>query len=139
MALFSLPSLAHIVAFPLRRSPTYKYISVLTALFRMSWTTGNAGSETRRGVNMAMLNTIGHSMAILGSYIYPSREGPAYTRGFAICCAFAWWGALLALLLSYLLRLENRRRDLLEGKPTPGETPNTAVHADKAEGFRYVL
>lgn len=105
----------------------------------MSWTTGNAGSETRRGVNMAMLNTIGHSMAVLGSYIYPSREGPAYTRGFAICCGFAWWGALLALLLSFLLHLENRRRDRREGKPTSDEAPNTAIHADKAEGFRYVL
>ncbi|KAG9117285.1 hypothetical protein FRC07_007380 [Ceratobasidium sp. 392] len=106
----------------------------------MSWTTGNAGSETRRGVNMAMLNTIGHSMAVLGSYIYPSREGPAYRRGFAICCGFAWWGAFLALVLSFLLHLENRRRDKREGsKPALGETPNTAVHADKAEGFRYVL
>ncbi|KAG8693711.1 hypothetical protein FRC09_010342 [Ceratobasidium sp. 395] len=106
----------------------------------MSWTTGNAGSETRRGVNMAMLNTIGHSMAVLGSYIYPSREGPAYTRGFAICCGFAWWGAFLALVLSFLLHLENRRRDKREGgKLAPGETPNTAIHADKAEGFRYVL
>ncbi|QRW12782.1 major facilitator superfamily transporter [Ceratobasidium sp. AG-Ba] len=106
----------------------------------MSWTTGNAGSETRRGVNMAMLNTIGHSMAVLGSYIYPSREGPSYKRGFAICCGFAWWGAFLALVLSFLLHLENRRRDRREGgRPTPGETPNTAIHADKAEGFRYVL
>ncbi|KAF8608242.1 MFS general substrate transporter [Ceratobasidium sp. AG-I] len=106
----------------------------------MSWTTGNAGSETRRGVNMAMLNTIGHSMAVLGSYIYPSREAPAYKRGFAICCGFAWWGALLAVALSLLLHLENRRRDRREGgKPTSGETPNTAIHADKAEGFRYVL
>ncbi|KAF8706648.1 mfs general substrate transporter, partial [Rhizoctonia solani] len=105
----------------------------------MSWTTGNAGSETRRGVNMAMLNTIGHSMAVLGSYIYPSREGPAYTRGFAICCGFAWWGAFLALVLSLLLHLENRRRDRREGKPSQGETPNTAINADKAEGFRYVL
>ncbi|QRV98186.1 major facilitator superfamily transporter [Ceratobasidium sp. AG-Ba] len=106
----------------------------------MSWTTGNAGSETRRGVNMAMLNTIGHSMAVLGSYIYPSRERPSYKRGFAICCGFAWWGAFLALVLSFLLHLENRRRDRREGgRPTPGETPNTAIHADKAEGFRYVL
>lgn len=88
---------------------------------------------------MAMLNTIGHSMAVLGSYIYPSREGPAYTRGFAICCGFAWWGALLALLLSFLLHLENRRRDRREGKPSSDEAPNTAIHADKAEGFRYVL
>lgn len=106
----------------------------------MSWTTGNAGSETRRGVNMAMLNTIGHSMAVLGSYIYPSRERPAYKRGFAICCGFAWWGALVAVTLSILLHLENRRRDRREGgKPKAGETPNTAIHADKAEGFRYVI
>ncbi|CAE6519421.1 unnamed protein product, partial [Rhizoctonia solani] len=55
----------------------------------ISWSIGNAGSETRRGVNMAMLNTIGQSMSILGSYIYPSHEGPAYIRGFSICCGFA--------------------------------------------------
>ncbi|KAF8756378.1 mfs general substrate transporter [Rhizoctonia solani] len=79
------------------------------------------------------------AMAVLGSYIYPSREGPAYTRGFAICCGFAWWGAFLALVLSLLLHLENRRRDRREGKPSQGETPNTAINADKAEGFRYVL
>lgn len=86
-----------------------------------------------------MLNTIGQSMSILGSYIYPSREGPAYTRGFAICCGFVWWGAFLALILSFLLYLENRRRDQREGKPSQSETPNTAIYADKAKGFRYVL
>ncbi|KAF8678859.1 mfs general substrate transporter [Rhizoctonia solani] len=105
----------------------------------ISWTMGNAGSETRRGVNMAMLNTIGQSMSILGSYIYPSREGPAYTRGFSICCAFAWWGVLVAISLSILLHFENRRRDKREGKLLIDQTPDTAAHADKAMGFRYVL
>ncbi|KAG8733755.1 hypothetical protein FRC11_002823 [Ceratobasidium sp. 423] len=105
----------------------------------ISWTIGNAGSETRRGVNMAMLNTIGQSMSILGSYIYPSHEGPAYTRGFSICCGFAWWGVLLAISLSLLLHFENRRRDVREGKPVLGEKLDTAGHADKAKGFRYVL
>jgi len=27
-------------------------------------------------------------MAVLGTYIYPSIEGPAYKRGFAINCGF---------------------------------------------------
>ncbi|KAJ1306200.1 hypothetical protein OPQ81_010909 [Rhizoctonia solani] len=105
----------------------------------ISWTTGNAGSETRRGVNMAMLNTIGQSMSILGSYIYPSHEGPAYTRGFSICCGFACWGVVLAISLSLLLHVENRRRDVREGKPALEEKLDTAGHADKARGFRYVL
>lgn len=108
------------------------------SLRSMSWTTGNGGSETRRAVNMAMLNTIGQAMAVLGSYIYPARDSPAYTRGFAICCGFAWWGFFLACTLSGLLWLENRRRDRKEGgRPVEGVAPNTAVHADKAEGFRY--
>ncbi|KAH7334907.1 major facilitator superfamily domain-containing protein [Rhizoctonia solani] len=105
----------------------------------ISWTTGNAGSETRRGVNMAMLNTIGQCMSILGSYIYPSHEGPAYTRGFSICCGFAWWGVILSISLSLLLRLENRRRDRDEGKPVLDEMLDTASYADEARGFRYVL
>ncbi|CAE7133583.1 unnamed protein product, partial [Rhizoctonia solani] len=105
----------------------------------ISWSMSNGGSQTRRGVNMAMLNTIGQCMSILGSYIYPSHEGPAYTRGFSICCGFAWWGAALAISLSLLLRLENRRRDIIEGSPFSGETIDTASYADKARGFRYVL
>ncbi|CAE6458349.1 unnamed protein product [Rhizoctonia solani] len=104
----------------------------------MSWTTGNGGSETRRAVNMAMLNTIGQAMAVLGSYIYPAREAPEYTRGFAICCAFAWWGFMLACILSGLWWLENRKRDRAEGgRPDEGVAPDTALHADKAVGFRY--
>ncbi|QRV98185.1 major facilitator superfamily transporter [Ceratobasidium sp. AG-Ba] len=106
----------------------------------MSWTTGNGGSETRRAVNMAMLNTIGQAMAVLGSYIYPAEDSPRYTRGFAICCGFAWWGCLLACVLSVLLWLENRKRDREEGgRLPPGVAPDTAAHADKAEGFRYTI
>ncbi|KAJ1306195.1 hypothetical protein OPQ81_010904 [Rhizoctonia solani] len=106
----------------------------------MSWTTGNGGSETRRAVNMAMLNTIGQAMAVLGSYIYPEREAPQYTRGFAICCGFAWWGFLLSCILSGLWGLENRKRDKAEGgRPDEGVAPDTALHADKAVGFRYVI
>ncbi|ELU42127.1 Major Facilitator Superfamily protein [Rhizoctonia solani AG-1 IA] len=106
----------------------------------MSWTTGNGGSETRRAVNMAMLNTIGQAMAVLGSYIYPEREAPQYIRGFAICCGFAWWGFLISCTLSGLWWLENRRRDRMEGgRPEEGIAPDTALHADKAVGFRYVI
>ncbi|KEP55625.1 MFS general substrate transporter [Rhizoctonia solani 123E] len=105
----------------------------------ISWTVCNAGSETRRAVNMAMLNTIGQCMSILGSYIYPSHEGPAYIRGFSICCGFAWWGVVLAISLSLLLGFENRRRDSYEGKLDIGEEMDTSSYADKAKGFRYVL
>ncbi|CAE6495070.1 unnamed protein product [Rhizoctonia solani] len=106
----------------------------------MSWTTGNGGSETRRAVNMAMLNTIGQAMAVLGSYIYPEREAPQYIRGFAICCGFAWWGFLLSCILSGLWWLENRKRDKMEGgRPDTDIAPDTALHADKAVGFRYFI
>ncbi|CAE6480953.1 unnamed protein product [Rhizoctonia solani] len=104
----------------------------------MSWITINGASETRRAINMAMLNTIGQAMAVLGSYIYPEKDAPQYTRGFAICCGFAWWGFMLSCILSGLWWLENRRRDREEGgRPDEGITPDTAIYADKAVGFRY--
>ncbi|CAE6445356.1 unnamed protein product [Rhizoctonia solani] len=104
----------------------------------MAWTVGNGASETRRAVNMAMLNTIGQAMAVLGSYIYPTRDAPQYTRGFAICCGFAWWGFMLSCVLSALWWLENRKRDREEGgRPNGDIAPDTALHADKAFGFRY--
>ncbi|KAG8689981.1 hypothetical protein FRC11_014564 [Ceratobasidium sp. 423] len=133
------PSPALIVEFLLRKSTSIMIMyRVLNVPISMSWTTGNGGSETRRAVNMAMLNTIGQAMAVLGSYIYPEREAPEYTRGFAICCGFAWWGFMLACILSGLWWLENRKRDRAEGgRPDEGIAPDTALHADKAVGFRY--
>ncbi|KDN42315.1 hypothetical protein RSAG8_06806, partial [Rhizoctonia solani AG-8 WAC10335] len=93
----------------------------------MTWTTSNGGSETRRAVNMAMLNTIGQAMAVLGSYIYPAQDAPQYTRGFAICCGFAWWGFMLSCILSGLWWLENRKRDREEGgRPDGGIAPGSS-------------
>lgn len=105
----------------------------------ISWVAGNGGSETKRAVGIAMLNTIGHSMSVLGSYIYPKTESPKYTRGFAICCGFAFWAAILATMLSLSLKMVNARRDHIEGPPRSDEKPDTAAHADKAHGFRYAI
>ncbi|CAE6477456.1 unnamed protein product [Rhizoctonia solani] len=104
----------------------------------MTWTTTNGASEARRAINMAMLNTVGQAMAVLGSYIYPEKDAPQYTRGFAICCGFSWWGFMLSCILSGLWWLENRKRDREEGgRPDEGIAPDTAIYADKAVGFRY--
>ena len=47
----------------------------------MVWVTSNAGSETKKAIGMALLNSIGHCMSVLGSYIYTDAEAPEYTRG----------------------------------------------------------
>ncbi|TIB94665.1 MFS general substrate transporter [Wallemia mellicola] len=98
----------------------------------LSWSAANAGSESKKAVAIAMLNTIGHTLSVLGGYIYPDSEGPAYTRGYAICMAFAFWGSFLAATHTFILWQINKKRDKKEG--VVEHTPDTFADADKAVG-----
>ncbi|TIA88578.1 hypothetical protein E3P99_02516 [Wallemia hederae] len=104
----------------------------------LSWSASNAGSESKKAVAIAMLNTIGHTLSVLGGYIYPDSESPEYTRGFGICMSFAYVGCIVAAAHSAILWYINRKRDREEDLADVG-TPDTFTHADKAVGFRYTL
>ncbi|TIB38570.1 hypothetical protein E3P86_01561 [Wallemia ichthyophaga] len=104
----------------------------------LSWSASNAGSESKKAVAIAMLNTIGHTLSVLGGYIYPDAEAPEYTRGFAICMSFAYAGCIAAATHSTILWFINKRRDREEDVSEIG-TPDTFTHVDKAVGFRYTL
>lgn len=78
-----------------------------------------------------MLNTIGHTLSVLGGYIYPDSESPEYIRGFGICMSFAFAGCIAAATHSLILWRINKRRDREEDLADAG-TPDTFTHADKA-------
>ncbi|KAA1472445.1 MFS general substrate transporter [Dentipellis sp. KUC8613] len=114
-------------------SGAYTTNGIVLALFAH-----NLGSETKRATGTPIYMAIGQCGSILGAHLFPATEGPRYIKGFAISCALQFLGALCALLLTIYHRLENERRDRVEGKPTPGVTVDTSELADKAIGFRYV-
>ncbi|KAH6918095.1 major facilitator superfamily domain-containing protein [Coprinopsis sp. MPI-PUGE-AT-0042] len=114
-------------------SGTYTTIGITIA-----WFAHNLGSETKKATGMPMFMAIGQCGSILGSHIFPKAEGPAYTRGFSICCSLAFLAALCSILLSLSYRRDNAQRDLMYGKVNPRAPVDTRQLADKAPEFRYV-
>ncbi len=113
----------------------------------LSWVLNNQGTDTKRGVGIAMLNIIGQCGPLLGTRMFPVAEGPYYVKGMAVCAAFMLFNALLAVALRLYFVRENRRLERLEREQegTVEEVEDGKVgHRQAAEmegsvGYRYVL
>jgi len=114
-------------------SGTYTTIGIIIA-----WYAHNLGSETKRATGIPLFMAIGQCGSVLGSHIFPSSEGPEYTKGFAISCALEFLAAICSIILSISYRRDNRKRDQAYGVPDPDARVDTSVLADKAPGFRYL-
>ncbi|KAI0760293.1 MFS general substrate transporter [Fomes fomentarius] len=66
----------------------------------LSWFSHNFGSETKTATGVALFNSLGHCGSILGSHLFPSKEGPRYVKGFAATGAVLFLGAIAALILT---------------------------------------
>ena len=110
----------------------------------------NQGSDTRRGTGIVLLNLVGQCGPLSGTRLYPSNEAPFYTKGQAICAAFMFSTAALALGLRTLPARENRKLNRQYGTATAQRAGLEAAEArPEAAGatgvenygptFRYVL
>lgn len=105
----------------------------------MAWQSANTGNQSQRATSLGMLNAIGQCLSILASFLFPSVEGPKFTKGCTVNLAFQCLGLVLACLISFWYRWENRRRDKVEGGPPAKGTPLDVIEQhDLAPGFRYV-
>ncbi|SCV67856.1 BQ2448_5467 [Microbotryum intermedium] len=119
---------------PVCSLPSHSAIPII-----VSWVSANTGNESQRVVGLGMLNTIGQALAILAAFSFPSKQGPQYREGILINLSFQGLGLLIALSLTVYFRLENRRRNEMEGKPQYCALLNTREEFDLASGFRYVV
>jgi dipeptide/tripeptide permease len=101
------------------------------------WVLNNQGSDTRRGMGIAILNLVGQCGPLLGTRIYPGRDAPYYRLGMWLCAGFMLFNALLALGLRCLLALENHYLDQKFGKREAGAEGIGGENA--GPGFRYAL
>jgi dipeptide/tripeptide permease len=83
----------------------------------LPWVLNNQGSDTRRGMAIVILNTVGQCGPLLGTNIFPSTDGPRYVKGQSVCAAFMFFNAFLAMGLRFLLAWENKKLDQKYGKP----------------------
>ncbi|KAL1405939.1 hypothetical protein Q8F55_007621 [Vanrija albida] len=115
----------------------------------LAWAGDTAGSQTVAAVRMGLMNGIGQCFAILASFIFPTKEGPQWYKGFGINLGFCVLSMVTALYLSWYYRRENARRDKAGDVATPvsalnspsaekglAAAPQAQLH-DYAPGFRY--
>jgi hypothetical protein len=110
----------------------------------LSWVVNNQGTDTKRGVALALMNIVGQCGPLLGTNVFPTREKPYYTRGMAICCGFMFFNAVLTILLRTLLVRENRRLEREERAMSSDQDmskdaiiPGTEMEG--TAGYRYIV
>jgi len=111
----------------------------------LPWVLNNQGSDTKRGVGIALLQMIGQVGPVLGTNMFPSTEGPYYVKGMSVCAAFMYFNGLLALALRTYLAWQNKKADERgrEGAAAHGEAglkegEGVAIEND-GPGFRNIL
>ncbi|CAG7932228.1 unnamed protein product [Penicillium olsonii] len=105
-----------------------------------TWVTDNQGSSSKRGVGLAIFGMIGQCGPLLGARLFPSSQGPMFSKGMWICAGVLFGAAVLSLLLRILVSLENSRRDREYGPSDPEYAPaDLADQGDEHPTYRFVL
>lgn len=107
----------------------------------LPWVLNNQGTDTKRGVGIAMLNIIGQCGPILGTRVFPVKEQPYYIKGMSICAAFMFFNALLALSLRQYFVFQNRKLERAEAEAADAlqQQPSASgQHPEKGTGLTHV-
>ncbi|KAL1892502.1 hypothetical protein Sste5346_007012 [Sporothrix stenoceras] len=106
----------------------------------LPWVLNNQGTDTKRGVGIAMLNIIGQCGPILGTRVFPVKEQPYYEKGMSICAAFMFFNALLALSLRQYFVIQNRKLERAEAEAADAlqQQPSASGHPEKDSGLTHV-
>lgn len=86
----------------------------------------------KRSSAIAIANMLGNCASIYGSYMYPQHDGPRYIAGGSANAAVCVLTALLAVLLMFIHRWENKKLDKAEREGAENGTQSGLV------GFRYI-
>ncbi len=69
----------------------------------------NQESNAKKGTGMTILNIIGQCGPLLGTRLYPDRDGPFYIKGMSVCAIAMLLVLALSILLRVVLILENKK------------------------------
>jgi hypothetical protein len=86
-----------------------------------------------------MLNSLGQFTSIVSPFIFPTKEKPKWHKGFGLNLAFTLLAIILSLAMSAYYRMENRRRDRIEGgPPVKGVVVDVINEHDLARGKSFL-
>ena len=104
----------------------------------VAWSLNNQRGEARQGSGFALLQAVGQCGPLVGTRLYPDRDGPYYERGMTACAAAMLAVAVLAGGLRWYLRRLNRRWDEAE-MDKGGEGEALVAGMREEDVFRYML
>lgn len=105
-----------------------------------TWVTDNQGSSSKRGVGLAIFGMVGQCGPLLGARLFPSSDGPMFSKGMWICAGVLFGAGVLSLILRTLVSRENSRRDREYGPSDPEYAPaDLADQGDEHPMYRFVL
>ncbi|KAF7172483.1 hypothetical protein CNMCM6106_006673 [Aspergillus hiratsukae] len=109
----------------------------------LPWVLNNQGTDTKRGVGIALLQMVGQCGPILGTRMYPTSDAPRYITGQWVCASFMFFTTFLAFgLRTYLSWLNAQadkcERELAEVQGIDEKHQQVAVE-NEGYGFRNIL
>jgi hypothetical protein len=107
----------------------------------ITWTLNNQRSDSQKGTGMAILNVIGQLGPLVGTSIFPEKDGPWYVRGMSMCAGFMLCVGFLAVILRWWLGRENRKAKGYTGGGEYAGVPLDEGEAVKGrrEEFEFML
>lgn len=115
------------------------FFSAITII--ITWTLNNQESDSRKGTGMAILNIIGQMGPLVGTSIFPKKDGPWYVKGMGICAAFMMLVGVLAAVLRVVLKRQNQKMREEKGSGEYAGIPLMEGDAARAERktFEFML
>lgn len=108
-----------------------------------AWTSVNVPNPSKRAAAIGLLMLFGSvGGGSIGSNIYLAKEAPTYPLGFGFSVGATVLGAMIpATIHWWLMRKENRRRDLLADSCATEDHGSAALDTkgENAPSFRYTL
>jgi MFS family permease len=101
------PTASRLIRYAAVYTATMGFFASVTLI--ITWTLNNQPTVTGKGTGMALLNVIGQCGPLVGTHLYPDRDGPLYVPGMTICAVFMLAVAVLALGLRWWLGVLNFR------------------------------
>lgn len=77
----------------------------------LAWGAGSFGPTYKRGITQGVIMSAGNSAGILSSYLYPDSGKPDFIIGHSVSAAFSFFTFVLATILYFILKRENKKRD----------------------------
>ncbi|KAG2413099.1 hypothetical protein HFD88_010658 [Aspergillus terreus] len=105
-----------------------------------SWNANNIAPASRRAIGIALMNCVGNTGGILGSFMYLEKESPKYYTGFGISLALGGTGFFMALLLEWTYKVANAKKaELVDEARTRYTEEELFDMGDRSPLFKLVL